>query len=77
MSCPFVKSMSWEMIGTSKPRVNFMDRIYLKLTDKKQALCKEAFTIIKKSSSLKQWFPKSAPRTTNGPRGYLEWSANP
>jgi hypothetical protein len=42
------------MIGTSKPRVNFMDRIYLKLTDKKQALCKEAFTIIKKSSSLKQ-----------------------
>jgi len=26
---------------------------------------------------LEQWFPKSAPRTTGGPRDWLKWSANP
>ncbi len=26
---------------------------------------------------LGQWFPKSAPRTTGGPRDFPRWSANP
>jgi len=34
---------------------------------------------IKKTSRciLHQWFPKSAPWTTSGPRDWLKWSANP